>query len=181
MNEATKTLVIQIEEQAIQYEMDYHGCGQAVIASLQKELNIGNEASFMAASFLGAGVVRSGETCGALISALMALGLVVGRRSIDGARTHLSFMPVASELRERFIDCVGHSLCREIQRCLFGRPYDLSSETEKQMFEDSGGHRRGGCPTVCGKAARIAAEIILEKLKPEGVNSRLASCKKHFT
>lgn len=168
MTEETEKLIDQIEEQAIQYEMDYHGCGQAVLATLQEKLNIGNEASFMAASFLGAGVVRSGETCGALISAVMAIGLIVGRRRIDGPATHSAFRPVANEVRKRFVERVGHSMCREIQRDLFGRSFNLDSNEEKEMFEDSGGHSREGCPSVCGKAARISAEIILGKLKPNG-------------
>ena len=165
MTEEKRKLIDEIGEQAIHNETVYRGCAQAVLASLQEKLNIGNEASFMAASFLGAGVARSGETCGALIGAIMALGLVRGRKSIDGVATHLTSLELASEIRDRFIEEVGHSVCSEIQKLVLGRSYDMRNEQEKQMFEDAGGHSRKGCPSVCGKAARIAGESILREQK----------------
>ena len=168
INEKKQKLIAEIEAKAIQYEMNYHGCGQSVIASLQEKLNIGNEASFMAGSFLGAGVARSGETCGALIGAIMVIGLVRGRRRIDGPATHLPFLQLAGEVRDRFRESAGHSLCSEIQKLLFGRSFNLCDENEKQSFENSGGHSREGCPSICGKAARIAAEIIVGELNYGG-------------
>jgi hypothetical protein len=33
---------------------------------------------------------------------------------------------------------------------------------ERQAFHDMGGHGRKGCPEVCGVAAKMAAEVILD-------------------
>ncbi len=66
------------------HENDRHsGCSQGVLLSLQEEFGIGNNEVFKAATVLSGGVARSGETCGALIGALMALGLVVGREKME--------------------------------------------------------------------------------------------------
>jgi C_GCAxxG_C_C family probable redox protein len=130
---------------------------------LQEELNIGNEASFMAGTSLAGGVARHGETCGALTGAIMAIGLVAGRRRIEDIDAYQSCMGLALEVREKFLDRVGHTLCAEIHKILFGRSYRMYDEEDRQRFHDDGGHERTGCPGVCGKAARIAAEIILRE------------------
>jgi hypothetical protein len=40
--------------------------------------------------------------------------------------------------------------------------YHLIDPEERKAFHHEGGHSRTGCPEVCGIAARIAAEVILE-------------------
>jgi C_GCAxxG_C_C family probable redox protein len=136
-----------------------------VLASLQEKLSIGNEASFMAGSSLAGGVARYGETCGALTGALMALGMVAGRKRIEDFDTYQSCMGLAYEVREKFLESVGHTLCAEIHRILLGRTYRLYDDEDRERFHEDGGHERTGCPGVCGKAARIAAEIILRESK----------------
>ena len=117
----------------------------------------------MAGSAFGGGVVRHGETCGALIGLIMAIGMVAGRKQIENVSEKESCVKLASEARDTFLERVGHTLCAEIQRILFGRSYRMYLDEERQMFHDAGGHSREGCPGVCGKAARIAAEIILRE------------------
>lgn len=134
-----------------------------MLASLQEKLNIGNETSFMAGNSLAGGVARYGETCGALTGALMALGMVAGRKRIEDVDAYQACMQIAYEVREKFLELVGHTLCAEIHKILLGRPYRLYDDEDRQRFHDDGGHERTGCPGVCGKAARIAAEIILRE------------------
>jgi C_GCAxxG_C_C family probable redox protein len=134
-----------------------------VLASLQEKLHIGNEASFMAGTSLAGGVARYGETCGALTGALMAVGMVGGRRRIEDFDAYQACMELAYEVRAKFLERVGHTLCAEIHKILLGRTYRLYDEQDRERFHEDGGHERTGCPGVCGKAARIAAEIILRE------------------
>jgi len=134
-----------------------------VLASLQEKLGIGNGASFMAGSSLAGGVARYGETCGALTGALMAIGMVAGRKRIEDVDAYQSCMEIAYEVREKFLERVGHTLCAEIHKILLGRTYHLYDDEDRERFHEDGGHERTGCPGVCGKAARIAAEIILRE------------------
>jgi C_GCAxxG_C_C family probable redox protein len=117
----------------------------------------------MAGNSLAGGVARYGETCGALTGALMALGMVAGRKRIEDVDAYQACMQIAYEVREKFLELVGHTLCAEIHKILLGRPYRLYDDDDRQRFHDDGGHERTGCPGVCGKAARIAAEIILRE------------------
>jgi C_GCAxxG_C_C family probable redox protein len=117
----------------------------------------------MAGSSLAGGVARGGETCGALSGAIMAIGMVAGRSKIDDVDAYQSCMKLAREARERFLERVGHTLCAEIHKILLGRTYRLYDDEEREKFHEAGGHSREACPGVCGKAARIAAEIILRE------------------
>lgn len=117
----------------------------------------------MAGSSLAGGVARHGETCGALTGAIMAIGLVAGRKKIEDVDAYQSCMKLAYEVRDKFIKSVGHTLCAEIQKIILGRSYRLYDDEERQIFHDDGGHDRAGCPGVCGKAAKIAGEIILRE------------------
>jgi C_GCAxxG_C_C family probable redox protein len=130
---------------------------------LQEKLKIGDEASFMAGSALAGGVARTGETCGALTGAIMAIGLVAGRKKLEDHAVYQACMKLGYEAVLKFRESVGHSLCAEIQKLRYGRSFRMYIDEERKMFHEAGGHTREGCPGVCGKAARIAAEIILRE------------------
>jgi len=119
----------------------------------------------MAGSSLAGGVARYGETCGALIGAIMAIGMVEGRKKIEDVDAYQSCMKLALKVRAKFLERVGHTLCAEIHKILLGRTYRLYDDEDRERFHEDGGHERTGCPGVCGKAARIAAEIILKNGK----------------
>ena len=93
----------------------------------------------------------------------MALGMVAGRKRIEDVDAYQACMELAYEVREKFLDRVGHTLCAEIHKILLGRTYHLYEDEDREKFHEDGGHERTGCPGVCGKAARIAAEIILRE------------------
>jgi C_GCAxxG_C_C family probable redox protein len=134
-----------------------------VLASLQEKLHIGNEAAFMAGSSLAGGVARYGETCGALTGALMALGMVAGRKRVEDVDAYQECMELAYEVGEKFLERVGpYPVCRDPENPI-GRAYRLYEDEDRERFHEDGGHERTGYPRVCGKAARIAAESILRE------------------
>ena len=92
----------------------------------------------------------------------MAIGLVAGREKIEEVEQYNKAMEPAEEAYLRFQKEVGHTLCPEIQRILYGRSYRLHIPEERKAFHEGGGHSTTGCPSVCEKAAKIAAEIILQ-------------------
>jgi C_GCAxxG_C_C family probable redox protein len=132
---------------------------------LQEKLNVGSKEVFKAGSALAAGVAKRGETCGALTGAIMAIGTLVGRERLED-KDQLQFsMEVADEVYVLFREKVGHTLCSEIHKIRYGRAYRLFIPEESEAFHHMGGHSRNGCPEVCGIAAKIAAEIILDLKK----------------
>jgi len=165
---ATREELIQTAgERAHANEMSYFGCSQAVLAALEATLGGIDPAVFKAGSCLAGGVVRRGESCGALTGSLLAIGCQVGRARLeDVPQLRASFVP-GTEMYLRFREAVGHSLCAEIHRLKFGRYYPLYQPAELEAFHRAGGHGPDGCPQVCASAARIAADIIL-RLRENG-------------
>ena len=161
----------EIGTKALRYDK-YSGCSQSVLLSLQEGFNIGNKESFKAATVLSGGIARRGETCGALIGALMALGLVIGRDEIEKTEQYAKATNVAFKVCEEFkreLKEFGFNtelettLCREIQERILGRSFDLSDEVEMKALLDSGGHSDDGCPKVCAIATKVVAKEILDR------------------
>ena len=162
----------RVYARALENDRDYHGCSQSVLDSIQKEFGIGNRETLMAATVLSAGVLRQGETCGAIIGAMMALGLVLGRDRIEDSETYreamLSCLEIYNRIKEElkrafgFEDELKSTLCRDIQEKVYGRPFKMWDVDDFQAFLDAGGHGEAGCPKVCAVAARVAAQKILE-------------------
>jgi C_GCAxxG_C_C family probable redox protein len=130
-------------------------------------MNVGSPEVFKAGSALAGGVARMGETCGALTGAIMAVSCVVGREKMEDREQYGKAMEVAKRVYDRFRQETGHSLCEEIHKVKYGKVYHLIDPEERKAFHHEGGHSRTGCPEVCGIAARIAAETILE-LRDQG-------------
>jgi C_GCAxxG_C_C family probable redox protein len=129
---------------------------------LQEKLNVGSREVFKAGSALAGGVARRGETCGALTGAIMAIGSLVGRERLEDIERLRSSMEPADRVYTLFKEKIGHTLCCEIHKIRYGKVYRLFVPEEMEAFHNTGGHSRKGCPEVCGIAARIAADVILD-------------------
>ncbi|MFH0847046.1 MAG: C-GCAxxG-C-C family protein [Chloroflexota bacterium] len=133
---------------------------------------MGNKESFKAFSPLAGGIARQGETCGAIIGALAALGLVIGREEIQDTDTYRKAMTPAAEIYQcfrkeikkefAFKEALRGTTCRHLHKRLYGRVFDLTKPEEFQAFLDAGGHSDKGCPKVCAIAARVAGEMLVK-------------------
>ncbi len=126
---------------------------------------------------LSGGVAGRGETCGALLGALMALGLAQGRDRMQDTGQYRQAMVPALALSRRFQQEIqaqfGFSapldttLCREIHTRIYGRAFDLTDPEGLRAFLEAGGHSPQGCPKVCAVAAQVAAEHLM-RARPAG-------------
>ena len=142
-----------------------------MLLSLQEEFGLGDIQPFKAATALSGGVARSNETCGAVVGALMALGLAMGREHMDDKEKYRQTMAQAQEVREGFKQELqaqfGFSaplettLCSDIQTRLFGRAFKLADAADLKALLDAGGHSAQGCPKVSAVAAQVAGESLL--------------------
>ena len=161
----------EIGRKALEYDK-YSGCSQSVLLALQEAFNIGDIESFKAATVLSGGVARKGETCGALIGGLLALGLVVGREDMTDTQTYRDAMvpsdEIIREFQKRLQETFGFdeplesTICRDIQQRIYGEGFDLTDPVSYKAFLDVGGHGDEGCPLVCAVAAEVTAEKLLE-------------------
>ncbi len=137
-------------------------------------MKIGDAASFKAATVLSAGVARQGETCGALLGALMALGLVSGRERMEDTEQYNQAMKTAIEIGDEFQrrlqaefgfkEPLKSTLCRDLQIRIYSRSFNFRDPVEREAFKAAGGHSDNGCFKVCEVAAKVAAEKLLDLL-----------------
>jgi len=167
---ANEALVKEIRQKA-RRNIEFRGCSQSVLLALQEGLDVGNNASFKTASALSAGVARRGETCGALLGALMALGLVCGREKIEDTEQYNKAMNIAVEISDEFQrglqkefglrEPLESTLCSELQTKIYGRSFNFRDPVEREAFQAAGGHSDKGCFKVCEIAAEVAAKRLL--------------------
>lgn len=164
----------EIGKQALEYDK-YSGCSQSVLLALQEAYHIGDQMSFKAATTLSGGVARRGETCGALLGGLLALGLVKGRDDITDTQAYRDAMGPANQVVDEFKARLQRefgfkkplesTICRDIQQRIYGRGFDLNKPDDYRAFLDAGGHGDEGCPKVCAVAAAVTAEKIQALLR----------------
>ena len=137
----------------------YEGCTRSVLQAIQSHLHLGDGEAIKASTALAGGVARMGETCGALIGGIMAIGLVLGREELENIQAYRDTMEASYKLYNRFKLETGSTICFEIQKRLLGRSFDFKRDEEAEKWYRAGGLEK--CPMVCAIAARITADIIL--------------------
>lgn len=161
------SLIEKVGRLAAEYEMKYHGCSQCVVAAIQEGLGLSDKSAFKAATGLAGGIARMGETCGALLGGIMAIGMVFGRDILEDSATSTKYqktMQLSSQLCNKFMEEFGTTKCREIQVKLFGRSFNLNDPKEREEFVRAGAFSINGCPSVVRRATRLAMKIIVENL-----------------
>ena len=168
----------EIEEKArklgFEYEKIYHGCGQSVVAALTESLGEINNDLFDAATGLSGGIgLCSDASCSAFTGSAMVIGLIFPRRRdhFDGDReSKYTNFKLVDMLRKKYEKEFDSTICGQIHTKLYGRPYDMRSKAERELFESAGGHNDQGCPYVVSKAAQWTIEILAAELS--GMNNK---------
>ena len=162
-----KEILEEIYNLAFKYEAEIGSCPQCVLAAVMETLNIGDPNTIKAADALAGGSALSTEgTCGALVGGLLAISSIVGRNYDDfkvGNKKRRVFR-YAKKLYDKFIEDYDSPICKDVQKKIFGRTFNLLDPRDYAEFEEAGAHI-DKCPVVSGKVARWTAEIILNYLK----------------
>ncbi|MFH1480422.1 MAG: C-GCAxxG-C-C family protein [Pseudomonadota bacterium] len=161
-----EALLDQIERAAHDNERDYHGCSRCVLKALQDHLELGDEKSLKASTPLAAGVAMRGETCGALLGGMLAVGMATASDDIKDAGALSNSLAAGFRLARKVEKEFGTTNCTKIMTDRLGRFYNLADPKQYEAFIEAGGYRE--CPKVCGKIARIAAETILDYREKAG-------------
>jgi len=158
-------LLKKAETLAYQYEKKYGGCAQCVLGALKNTIGGISDDVFKAGTGLAGGVALNGAgTCGALSGGVMALSMYLGREYnnfADPQRVRTDSAKICKKLVDRFETEFGSGNCKDIQRRVMGRSFNLWNKQDHQDFLAAGGHE-DKCPMVCGKAARWVIEILQE-------------------
>lgn len=135
-------------------------CAQTAFAVLQQEFDLDGDAILRALTPFP-GIALRGETCGAVVGCLMAIGLVYGRDDLDDWHAYIASLPPARRFTRRFEELNASTDCEGILEAKLGRKFNLADTGQSLEYVEAGG------PAVCGevlaRAVQIAAEIIAGK------------------
>jgi C_GCAxxG_C_C family probable redox protein len=146
------------------FERDYGSCPQCVFAAVGEILENRNAETFKAIDAFAGGLGRSGNgTCGALSGGVAAISSKYGRTDFGDpkASDRERCMTLAKRLHDMFVEDYGSILCKDIQRKIMGRSYNLWDPKDREEFNAAGGHTNK-CPDVVGKAAKWTVGLLSE-------------------
>lgn len=159
------------------YEKIYRGCAQATLLAIMEFYDI-DEVLFKGLSSLSGGVAGGSQgSCGSLLGCSVAISSFFGRDISNIQQRTVCFKDrsLVNELREKYRCKYGGETCKEVQRSVFGRSYNLLDETERALFEKAGAHD-DKCTSVVGNAAKWSVEILLNERIPLKQNIILNCC-----
>jgi len=148
-----------VTEKALPILLKSGNCAQTSFLVLKEQFNL-DDGKILKALTPFPGIALRGETCGAIIGALMALGLVFGRDSIDDMPGYVRSLPPARKFCRQFEKEQGSNMCGAILESKLGKRYNLANPIEAALYFSSGGPQK--CAEVVASAVSIAAGIILD-------------------
>ncbi len=104
----------------------------------------------LAAGF-GGGIGGSGATCGALVGAVMAVGLIHGRDSSEEERGAAG--AISRQIHDAFEEQMGSTACRKLTGLDLTTPEGLRGLRRPEVHE-----------RVCRRAVDLAEQLALEQL-----------------
>ena len=167
--EEKRGILAKVEKNAVEAQLLDDSWARSTLHGLQTCFSFIPPEMVAASWCFSGGVASSSGSCGALCSGLLAIGakyLPTMDEVASGSEEAQSKFEKGKDklfaFREAFIKEFGTTLCPEVQRKIFGRSFNLLDDKERDEFLSLPGHEEK-CAAVVAKAARMAAEIILDE------------------
>lgn len=134
------------------FEQGYN-CGQVVLTYYSEKLNLDEEMALKITSGLGGGMF-SGDSCGAVVAAVIAIGLKYGYYEESDLKVSKDLCTAKTlQFRNEFSEKFGSCMCKELLE------YDISIPEEKEKVFASG-KLLEFCPCLVKEAINILDEIL---------------------
>jgi C_GCAxxG_C_C family probable redox protein len=127
-------------------------CSQSIFSAFAPQFGLPEELALGLASPFGGGIARQGEVCGALVGALMVLGLSCGNVTPEGKEDTYQ---IARAFADQFRKNHGSLLCRELIGHDISTPEGLQAAKEHNVFTSI-------CPNLIWATARALTEFSRE-------------------
>lgn len=131
-------------------------CAESVLLAVADELGVESELLPKVATPFCSGMGRMCGTCGALTGAMMGIGLALGR--CEASQSVQPSYRATQHLIQEFEQEFGARDCHVLLGC------DLNTPEGQAMFKDQKLGQR--CAQYTGKAAEIAARLVVEMANP---------------
>lgn len=138
-------------EKAVEYFQQHYSCSQAVFGPFAESLGMDLITAMKVAECFRGGMC-TGDTCGAISGAYMAIGLKYGRTTPDDVEAKKLSGQVIAKFNEKFKEAIGDKkTCIELMGCDVRTPEGAAKSKEQNLRE-----------AVCVNAVRTAAQILEE-------------------
>ena len=161
----SRTEFLEYLDTRAQANMEFcHHCGRRPSCRCSRDSGC-RRVTFRKCSTPLPGIAERGETCGAVVGSLMALGLVFGRSQLGDTAAWRACLVPARAFCDRFEKELGSTQCGDLLEKHFGKRFDLANPAERAEFIGSNPGPSEICGRVVRTAVRLAAEIILDNRK----------------
>ena len=127
-------------------------CSQAVFGEYAARHGFDTDTAMKISAAFGGGM-RTGDTCGCVTGALMAIGLKMGQGEKCDLGKKAEMLEKAALFKEKFAKRFGSVICREMLGADVSKPEDAKKIAEENLFEK-----------VCAPAVIYAEELLDEIL-----------------
>jgi C_GCAxxG_C_C family probable redox protein len=160
-NLTREEVFIELDKKAKEYLTLSANCAQTSFLALHDQLNL-EDGAILKALTPFPGIALRGETCGAVIGSLMALGLVFGRdrENLGDWQAYIGSLPPARKFCRQFEKEFGSTMCGDVVEKEFGKKFNLADPVQSMEWINCGAIEK--CGAVIAKGVQFAAEIILD-------------------
>jgi C_GCAxxG_C_C family probable redox protein len=159
-----KEILERVQRRAEAYEQVSQSCAKSAALAVMEEFGLGDISVVKALSGFP-GIALTGETCGGVTGAMVALSLYFGKDDLLDYSANARTYGKCRKLIQDFEYILGTTKCRELhENVIFGRYYNNADINEGYPgFVRDKGFEKCGLPPGIG--ARIAAQIIIEDME----------------
>ena len=161
-NETRLKLLDVIAKSAFNNLRAYSNCCRSTLRAVQMHLRMPETGTLQTCAALSGGIAGTGETCGTVLGGLMAIGQALGSDGYHSVECDAAAKVAAKAFVESFLKVVNSTRCYDVQETLIG--WHVEDKSKLDAWHESNGPI--GCAAVCGFAARLAAEQILQQPDP---------------
>lgn len=140
-----------VREDVNKYLLKGLDCGQTVLTIMSGELGISEETAQMVASGCGGGMY-TGDTCGAVVGAIMAIGLKYGFNIPVNQDDKDRCREKTLEFKRRFCELHGTCCCRELLGADVSTPEGMEKIRNENLLKIK-------CPQFVSDAVTILEEM----------------------
>ena len=141
------------KEAAVGYFKKGFACSQAVLSAYSEQFGLKSDFALKVSSAFGGGVARRAETCGAVVGALMVIGLKYGNMDATDSRAKDTTYKLANEFITRFTDRHDSIVCKDLLEVDISTPEGHKAAKKRKLFSTQ-------CPKYVEDAAGILDEIL---------------------
>jgi C_GCAxxG_C_C family probable redox protein len=140
------------EKKALRYFSSDYNCAQSVFLALLEHKGLPLDRAAQIAAGFGGGITHSGQQCGALSGAMMAIGVLEGVETSDVKQHKATTYRLSAELLERFKEVFETIRCDDLTGVDMSDQEALERASKEGVFSKV-------CPGYVEKAVRIVMDL----------------------